>query len=82
MDWLVGAVREIKKSLETRNADESDPDNYDMPVEQVRELILENYKLGESFYPSDIADKHGLDYDTVLEAIDILRKERRIKDET
>ena len=52
-----------------------------MTAEQVRKLILDNYELGESFYPSDIADKHGLDYDTVLEAIEMLRKERRIKDE-
>lgn len=81
VEWLVAAVQDIMKSLEARSLDESGPDNYDMDPEQIRQLILKNYKLGESFYPSDIADKHGLDYDAVLEAIDLLRKERRIKDE-
>lgn len=81
VDWLVAAVRDIKWSLEARSLDECGPDNYDMDAEQVRRLILENYELGECFYPSDIADKYGLNYGAVLEAIDMLRKERRIKDE-
>ena len=81
VDWLVAAVRDIKRSLEAKSLDECGPDNYDMDAEQVRQLILENYELGECFYPSDIADKYGLEYGAVLEAIDLLREERRIKDE-
>lgn len=78
VDWLVGAVHNMSK-LETTGGDESGPDNYDMTAEQVRDLILENYKLGVPFYPSDVADDHGLDYDTVVQAMDMLRKEGRLK---
>ena len=60
--------------------DESGPDNYDMTAEQVRDLIVEKYEVGKPVYPSDVADDHNLDYDTVLEAVELLRKEGQIDD--
>ena len=50
----------------------------DMTRDQIRELILEEVGVGESFHPSDIAVKHGLDFDTVLEVVDRLRSEGRM----
>lgn len=81
VDWLVGAIYKLQKDVEAMRPDESGPDNYDMTAEQVRDLILANYKLGVPFYPSDVADDHGLDYDTVVQAMNMLRKEGRMKDE-
>ena len=78
---LEATVRDIKKLLEANTVADDGPDNYDMTAEQIRDLIVANYRLGIPVYPSDIADEHGLDYDATLAAIGMLRKEGRIKDE-
>lgn len=52
--------------------------NYDMPVGEVKDIILRECPKGELFYPSDIAEKHGINYDTVDEAIEMLDREGRI----
>lgn len=80
VNWLVGAVHKIQKNMEAGQPKGAGPDNYDMTVEQVRDLIRAKYEPGKSVYPSDIANEHNLDYDTVVEAIDLLWKEHRAKD--
>lgn len=52
-------------------------ENYDMPVNEVKDIILKECS-GGTFYPSDISEKHGVDYDTVAEAVEQLRKEGRV----
>ena len=70
-------IRDMAQSQDTPvNSDT--PDNYDMTPEQVKEIILEKVGLNRSFYPSDLSMKYGLDFDTVLEAVEILRQEGRI----
>ncbi len=78
---MIEINQNIENLLKNMAANEGGPDNYDMTAKQIKDLILDNYELGKPVYPSDIADDHGLDYDAVLEAIDMLRKEHRIKDE-
>lgn len=53
---------------------------YNMTPDEIRDLMVEKIELDKSFYPSDIAMEYGLDYDRVLKAVDILRKEGRIVD--
>ena len=50
----------------------------DMPVDKIKELILSTVGIDNLFYPSDIAMDHNLDYDAVMEAVDMLRREGRI----
>ena len=80
LEMVKTIVKEIQEALKAGDFAEEGPDNYDKTPEQVRDLIIANYKLGVPFYPSDVADDHGLDYDTVVQAMDILRKEGRLKD--
>ena len=67
----------IQEVLEVVKADKNSPDNYDMSPEQIKDLILAKYDLSKLTYPSDIAFDHGLDYDAVLKAVELLRKEGR-----
>ena len=88
IDWLMraahdmkkmeGTINDIKKILEAMQEGENVPDNYDMTAEQIRDLILEKYDLSKPTYSSDVAEEHGLDYDEVLKAVDLLRKEGRV----
>ena len=55
-------------------------ENYDMPVGEVKDIILGEYTKGEMFYPSDISEKHGVNLDTVDEAVEQLKKEGHIAD--
>lgn len=57
-----------------------EPDNFDMPVDKVKELILKECNLGKKYYPGEIAVDYGINYDTVLKAVDILRSEGHIED--
>ncbi len=81
VDWLIHSQRNLERVLKDIVVEGTDLDNQDMSSRDIRDLILENYETGKVFYPSDIADKYGLDYDAVVKAIDILRSEGRIKDE-
>ena len=41
---------------------EFDPDNnLDLNKEQMKEILLKEIKIGQTFYPSDIAHDRGLD---------------------
>lgn len=77
IDSVASAVQDIKAALDVPN--NNGPDNYSMSPEQAKALIVANYPLGVPVYPSDIAIDNGLEYKTVLAAIDLLRKEGRIK---
>ena len=61
-------------------AEEITDDNYNMTLSQIQDLILKTVDRDKPFYPSDVAMEHGLDFDKVDEAIDMLRKEGRIID--
>lgn len=78
----VAQLRDLIHDVVVQNQDpsvDSDvPDNYDMTLEQVKETILEKVGLHRPFYPSDLSMKYGLDFDVVLEAVEILRQEGRI----
>lgn len=56
------------------------PDNYDMPPDEIRELVLKECVRGEQFYPGDLATKHGLDYERLLSVLDGMRQDGLIKD--
>ena len=64
----------------------SDPDNtliideLDLTKDQIKEIILNKTKLGEIFYPSDIANNFGLDLVKVMDAISELKKEGKLSD--
>lgn len=73
------AIKDAVDSIR-RTAAEHKPkvlENYDMPVDKVKEIILKEYTK-ETFYPSDVSEKHGVDLDTVDEAIKQLREEGHV----
>lgn len=41
----------------------------------IREALLENIKIGQIFYPSDIANKYGFDLMSVMKVIQDLKEE-------
>lgn len=53
---------------------------FDISKDEIKDMILKATKVGESFYPSDIANKFGLDLKTVIEVIDELKREGNISD--
>ena len=79
MHWLVKSNRTILETIVPVGETELNPDISDMPPSQIKDLILKEVTIGEPFYPSDIAMKHNLDFDLVLEVIDELRNEGRIR---
>ena len=82
VDWLVESNRAIQKVMVGDVAEGQVPDNHDMTQDQIKELILKEVSIGESFYPSDIAIKYGLDFDTVTEVVDRLSSEGRMEAST
>lgn len=80
LDGLRDEVQAIRELLESHLDTSDEPDNSDMSVEEVKELILAEVELDRPFYPSDLAEEYGLDLNATLEAVDMLRKEGRIKD--
>ena len=55
------------------------PDNTDMTVDEVKKLIMDVCERGEKYYPAELAVDHGLDYDTVLKAVESLQKTGHVK---
>ena len=53
---------------------------FDISKDEIKDTILKATKVGEIFYPSDIANKFGLDLKTVIEVIDELKREGNISD--
>lgn len=51
-----------------------------MSTDEIRKLILGKVGVDKPFFPSDVAFDYDLDYDAVLEAIESLRREGRIKE--
>lgn len=82
----VAMMRDEVRSLADKLDDitkETDFEGYDvreMPVDEIKKLLLDKMGGGEPFYPSDIATDYNLDYDAVMEAVGVLRKEGRIKE--
>lgn len=52
----------------------------EMPIDDIKKLILDRLDGDKPLYPSDIAMDHNLDYDAVLEAVDMLRREGHIEE--
>ena len=46
--------------------------------EQIKAIIIDDTKNGEPFYPSDIADNHGIDLADTYAAIDELIESGKI----
>ena len=80
MEYIKEGMRMVMQKLEDDDAGEDAPNNYDMTASQIRDLILDKVGLDKPFYPSDLAMDYGLDFDAVLEAVDVLRREGRIVD--
>lgn len=53
-------------------------ENKTITVEEIQEYILNNIKVGQVFYPSDIADKLGTDLMTVMNVVKKLKEQDRI----
>ena len=53
-------------------------DNFDLDKESVKKIILKETHVGQIFYPSDIANEHGLDLETVMEVMSELKENKRI----
>lgn len=53
-------------------------DNFDLDKESVKELILKETRVGQIFYPSDLANDYGLDLKTVMEVMSELKESKQI----
>ena len=67
------AMYEFIKGIKKRHGIVDPPDNTSLSPREIAKLILKECEHGKSYYPSELADKHGLDYEKTLKAIDILR---------
>ena len=76
---LLDKMDTLSESLESNLDVHDKPDNHGMKAEEIKNLILKEYDLSKPTYPSDVADKHGLDYDEVLAAVELLRKEGQVE---
>ena len=53
-------------------------DNFDLSKNDVKKMILKEISVGDEFYPSDIADKYNLDFQTVMVVIDELKENKQV----
>lgn len=53
---------------------------FDLTKEDVKETILNATKIGDVFYPSDIANQFGLELKTVVAVIEELKREGKISE--
>ena len=58
------------------------PDNQHLTAEQVKPLIMEHCRQSpsKSFYPSDISEQYGLDFEAVHTAVECLKREGKLKE--
>ena len=68
-------VKHDMRHILNKLGDEEPIDIREIPIDEIKKLILAERGDGKPFYPSDVAFEHHLDYDAVLEAMDVLRKE-------
>lgn len=81
VELMKGDIRNIMKKLDdVTNEDGELRETEKMPVGDIKNLILTEMEVDKPFYPSDVALDHNLDYDDVLEAVELLRREGHIKD--
>lgn len=57
-------------------------DNFDLDTESVKKIILKEVSVGQIFYPSDIANEHGLDLQTVIQVMNELKETKQIIEKT
>ena len=78
---LANDIHAIRKTIGAHEVIEaiSTSNNFNMTQTQVRELILNETSDGKPFYPSDIAMEHGLDLEVVVNAVDNLRNEGKLR---
>ncbi len=53
-------------------------DNFDLDKESVKKIILKEVRIGQVFYPSDIANEYNLDLETVMDVISELKESKQI----
>ena len=64
----------VESSEPEKMSESNIEDNFSLSIEGVKKIILEDVRPGQVFYPSDVADKHGLDLRTVVEAVNELKE--------
>ena len=64
-------VEKYKKSLDT---------NFGLQKDTIKEIFMNAYAKGRTFYPSDLANDFNLDMEQVMKAMDELYNERIIVD--
>ena len=69
--------QQILESLDQIQQDNGE-DNFDLDKESVKELILKETRVGQIFYPSDLANDYGLDLKTVMEVMSELKESKQI----
>ncbi len=79
VNHLVESNRSLEDAINANANCDSVPDNYDMPHDQI-ENLLSKHAVGKEFYPSDFAFEHGLNYESVLEVIEKLRARGKVSD--
>lgn len=52
--------------------------NFNLDKASVRKIILKETSVGQIFYPSDIADKHNLDLETVMDVMSELKENGQV----
>ena len=52
--------------------------NFDLDKESVKKIILKEISVGQIFYPSDIANEHNLDLETVMDVMSELKINKQI----
>ena len=74
--------KELLEIISKHGLDEQEKynDNLEFDKEKIKQIILDNIKIDQIFYPSDIAMKYGADLMTVVEATEELKKEKKLKD--
>ena len=80
VEIMKGDMRNILRKLDDMEGSWEPQETEEMSVDEIKKLILDEVGVDKPFYPSDVALKHNLDYDAVLEAVEALRRDGRIRE--
>jgi len=78
MEELQAENQAIRTMLKREIQEESCIMIPNISFEEIKEMILQEIKVGEVFYPSDLANKFGLDLKTVMEVVNNLKTEGKM----
>ena len=70
----------IKVSLKNNlvQMQDDDDNNFDLDKKSVKKIVLKEISIGQTFYPSDIANKYNLDLKTLHDVITELKEDKQI----